>query len=87
MGPNAELKFQITADGTKAKAEIKNIDSAIKAFAVLKDTSFKLLLIGEGPIETELKKLVQDMSLQDRVLFLPPMTQLDLYRRINRQFC
>jgi glycosyltransferase involved in cell wall biosynthesis len=61
--------------------KMKNVESAIQAFARLTDTSFRLLLIGEGPSEHELRKLVAHLGIADRVEFLPAMTQADLYRR------
>jgi glycosyltransferase involved in cell wall biosynthesis len=62
--------------------KMKNVESVIKAFAKIKDTSFNLLLIGEGPTEPELRKLVADLDLASRVTFHPPMSQTELYRRI-----
>ncbi|MES2437252.1 MAG: glycosyltransferase family 4 protein [Patescibacteria group bacterium] len=61
---------------------MKNIDSALKAFALLKDKSFVFTLIGSGPIENELRELVRSLHLESRVQFLPTMGQADLYRRI-----
>ncbi len=62
--------------------KMKNVDSAIKAFARLHDQSFRLLLIGQGPEEFELRKLVAALGIADRVEFLPPLSMVDLYRRI-----
>lgn len=62
--------------------KMKNVESVIKAFAKLKDQAFKLLLIGEGPTEAELHKLVAEHDLGMRVEFHRPMSQTELYRRI-----
>ena len=42
---------------------IKNIDSLIRAFARLRDTSFTLQIIGEGPEEESLRRLVSENNL------------------------
>jgi glycosyltransferase involved in cell wall biosynthesis len=67
--------------------KMKNIESLIKAFAKLNDQSFTLALIGEGPEEQNLKKLVKELQLENRVSFQPPMNQKDLYRRIANCYC
>jgi glycosyltransferase involved in cell wall biosynthesis len=63
--------------------KMKNVESLIKAFSKLKDTTFRLVLIGEGPIEQSLRHLVSELSLTGRVDFLPPMSQSELYKRIS----
>ncbi|MBX4197908.1 glycosyltransferase family 4 protein [Candidatus Parcubacteria bacterium] len=62
--------------------KMKNVESAVKAFAKLTDPTFKLVLIGEGPTEPILRNLVRELRLEDRVEFIPTMAQKDLYRRI-----
>ncbi len=62
--------------------KMKNVESLIKAFSRLTDPAFKLLLIGEGPTEPELRKLVAECNLSERVTFMKPLSQLELYRRI-----
>ncbi len=63
--------------------KMKNVESVIKAFAKLRDGSFTLLLIGEGPTEAELRKLVKENGLSERVTFLPVLPLVELYRRIS----
>jgi glycosyltransferase involved in cell wall biosynthesis len=57
----------------KALEDLYNIDVLIKAFAVLKSKfsskSLKLLIIGVGSQETELKKMVSDLNLSEDVIF------------------
>jgi len=57
----------------KALEDLYNIDVLIKAFAVLKSKfpskSLKLLIIGVGSREAELKKMVSDLKLVDDVTF------------------
>ncbi len=62
--------------------KMKNVEAAIRAFALLKDPEFHLLLIGEGPTEAELRKLVTELKLDNRVKFQKSMSQLELYRKI-----
>lgn len=61
----------------------KNVESLVKAFARLADPTFKLLLIGEGPTEPLLHNLVQELGIQERVRFMPLLSQVELYRRIS----
>jgi glycosyltransferase involved in cell wall biosynthesis len=63
---------------------VKNVDSLVKAFAQMSDKSYKLVLIGEGQLEPSIRLLVNDLGIQKRVEFLPPMSQSDLYSRIAR---
>jgi glycosyltransferase involved in cell wall biosynthesis len=57
----------------KALEDLYNIDVLIKAFAVLKSKfpskSLKLLIIGVGSQEAELKKMVSDLKLTEDVTF------------------
>lgn len=62
--------------------KMKNIELLIHAFARLQDSSFRLLLVGDGPTELELRVLVKELGLHARVEFLKPMPQAVLYRRI-----
>ena len=75
-----ERDKEIVYAGRFTKA--KNIESLVQAFALLKDKTFKLLLIGEGELMPQLQQQVQTLGLQERVEFLPPMNQSDLYYRI-----
>lgn len=49
----------------------KKLDLLINAFSiVVKTHDAKLVLVGSGPLEESLKKQVNDLNLQDKVLFL-----------------
>lgn len=49
----------------------KNIDTIIESLNLLKqyDMKFKLFIVGSGPLESELKKLVSDLNLSSEVIF------------------
>jgi len=49
----------------------KNIDTIIESVNLLKqyDIKFKLFIVGSGPLESELKKLVSDLNLSSEVNF------------------
>ena len=49
----------------------KNIDTIIKSVNLLKqyDMKFKLFIVGSGPLESELKKLVSNLNLSSEVIF------------------
>ena len=64
----------------------KRLDDIISAGAKLAADGirFKLQMVGEGPLETELKALVAERELSDRIEFLPLVAQKklgELYRR------
>lgn len=62
--------------------KMKNVESLVEAFAKMKDESFRLLLIGDGPEKQNIEKKVWEMGIYERVDFIPPMSQSDLYKRI-----
>ncbi len=47
----------------------KGFDILIRAFAELADQDIKLVILGDGPLENDLKKLVRSLHLTGRVLF------------------
>lgn len=51
-------------------SKVKRHDILINAFYKLKNKEMKLLLLGEGDEEDNIKKLVKELGLEDRVLFL-----------------
>ncbi|MDY0396577.1 N-acetyl-alpha-D-glucosaminyl L-malate synthase BshA [Virgibacillus halophilus] len=51
--------------------KVKRIDDVIKTFDIIQEQlPVKLLLVGDGPEYTEMTKLVQQLGLEDKVLFL-----------------
>lgn len=62
--------------------KMKNVEAAVNAFARLSDTTYRLVLIGEGPTEETLRTLVEKLGIAERVLFEAPMRTQDLYKRI-----
>ncbi len=62
--------------------KMKNIESLVRAFAKLEDKSFRLLLIGSGPLDADIRILTDALGLSASVEFLPTMSQSDLYYRI-----
>jgi glycosyltransferase involved in cell wall biosynthesis len=64
----------------------KRLDDIISAAAKLRDANlfFKIVMVGEGPLEMELKELVEQNGLTDRVEFIPLVAQQklgELYRQ------
>ncbi|TLP36820.1 glycosyltransferase [Arcobacter arenosus] len=49
--------------------ERKGLENTIKAFSKIKKTNWKLSIIGKGEDEDKLKKLVNDLSLRDKITF------------------
>jgi glycosyltransferase involved in cell wall biosynthesis len=61
---------------------MKNIESLLRAFAKLKDTSYTLVLIGDGPRTETLLDLSKELNLTDRISWYAAMPQQQLYERI-----
>ena len=62
--------------------EIKGQDILIKAFPLLKGC-VSLDIIGEGPDRETLQRLVDELSLNDKVCFLGSKTQQELYKQLK----
>ncbi|MBI2663192.1 glycosyltransferase [Candidatus Woesearchaeota archaeon] len=50
--------------------EKKGIKYAIEAFNKIKNNNFELRILGDGPLENELKLLVNKLGLKDKVIFI-----------------
>ena len=63
---------------------MKNPLTLIRAFAQAKlPASYRLVLIGNGPAEVNMRNLISEMHLEDKILMLPGMRQAELYERIR----
>lgn len=49
---------------------LKGLDLLLLAMAVTKIGNFKLRIVGDGPLETELRKLTVELGLDDRVIWM-----------------
>ena len=61
---------------------IKRIDLAIHAFSIVakQDADVKLKIVGQGPLESQIHKWIEDFDLQDKVEIIPWTENLaDLY--------
>jgi len=54
--------------------KLKNLEMLIRAFSRI-STQKKLILVGEGPEEEHLKKIADELHLNDRVLFVPTVSR------------
>jgi len=82
LGLNPTDKVLVTA----SRLVFKNgVDTLIKA---IKNLQIKVLILGQGNLETKLKALAQELGVKDRVLFLGHISQKDLpkYLRISDIF-
>ncbi len=72
----------------KSLEKIYGIDVLIKAFKIVKeklsDRSLKLLIVGEGTQRNELERLVDKLTLRDRVLFIGRVNYDDIVAYHNR---
>ncbi len=81
--PEAERKKQLIFAGRFTK--LKNLGRLIESLAKIKDTDYKLLLVGEGPEERNLRQEVLRLKLADRVIFTKPVfgNELDQLIRVS----
>jgi glycosyltransferase involved in cell wall biosynthesis len=66
--------------------KMKNVESLVSAFALLPGQSFRLTLIGNGPLAASLRAQVVQLGISDRVEFIPAMSLEGLYRRIANSY-
>jgi glycosyltransferase involved in cell wall biosynthesis len=60
------------------------LENTIKSMAYIKDPSIKLMLIGEGALESKLKKLVDELDLNPRIEFRPFIKNENLIEFISK---
>lgn len=65
----------------------KGWDIFIKAINELKNENFKFILIGSGSKEEEMKKLIRDYSLENRITVLPSQPHRKLVEYFNSITC
>ncbi|MCR5279652.1 MAG: glycosyltransferase [Lachnospiraceae bacterium] len=63
----------------------KGIPLILKALAMLKDRGqdFRMLLVGSGPDEAELKEMTEELRLSDRVIFTGAIRDREVLRAVN----
>ena len=70
---NKQINNEIVIGTVKTLNKTYGIDYLIRAFKILSDRNLninmKLLIVGGGPMEKELKKLTVDLKIDDRTLF------------------
>jgi len=77
----AELPPQLQLVHSGNLAHNRRVDILIKAVAKVQNSS--LLILGSGPEEKHLKKLVNFLSIEERVFFQPPVTSAELISRLK----
>lgn len=79
-------KKTLTKIGTVARlAQTKGLDSAIKAVAMLheKNQDISYEIVGEGPLEDELKQLIEQLNAQSYIRLLGPCTATETAAFLN----
>lgn len=61
---------------------VKALDVLLRACAEppLRETAFRLLVVGQGPLRSSLEQLARQLGIADRVRFVGPLPQTDLPR-------
>lgn len=65
--------------------QYKNIHILIQAMSFLRD--YTLEIIGRGPYEQELRRMVIDRNLSDNITFIPYLDRLDYLKHIKQSEC
>jgi glycosyltransferase involved in cell wall biosynthesis len=81
--PDHEVPVLLSVARYTKQKRLSDIIAAAQKVAVDK-IPFKILMVGEGPLETELKELAEKAGLSDRIEFIPLVAQQKLgglYRR------
>lgn len=64
-------------------AKVKRFDRLINTISKIKSNNFKLILMGTGPEESELKKQVRELNLTEKVLFAGQGNSIQLLHESN----
>jgi len=62
----------------------KGYEYLLKAFELVKDRDYKLIIAGEGPERDKLEKIIRETSLDDRVSLPGRMTHEEIIQLLNR---
>ncbi|HOZ56464.1 MAG TPA: glycosyltransferase family 4 protein [bacterium] len=64
--------------------KLKNIPALIKAFSEVNVVDSKLLIFGEGPEEDNLRRVIRELKIEDRVIVNQPVNQNELIENLQR---
>lgn len=56
----------------------KNLEVIVRSIALVKDHNFQFVIAGQGPFETELRQLVSQLEVENKVLFIGQVNHSDL---------
>jgi glycosyltransferase involved in cell wall biosynthesis len=65
---------------------VKGVDYLVKAYSMLSDEirkEYKLVLVGDGPEKKTLETLIQELSISDRVDFIPWLRSSDFIKQMS----
>ncbi len=77
-------KKEITILTVARLVEKKGIEYSLKAFAKVKTQNAVYKIIGEGPLENELKKLVTELGIRDKIFFLGPKSKDEIVDEMQK---
>lgn len=92
--PFPEIKSEVSKTIEKPKQilfagrliRFKNLPRLIEAFSKIKSEGVILKIIGEGPQKENLKSQVQDLKLEERVIFSESLSHQDLLKEIQKSY-
>jgi len=76
-------KVLVLVGGLDRAHYFKGVDIAIKAINLLKNKSFKLIIIGEGELKKKYQKLTKDLNLESQIIFAGRVSDKELPRFYN----
>lgn len=69
--------------------KLKNIDILIDAFSIIfkKYDDYKLKIVGDGPLKSELLTKVKKYNLEDKIYFTGMIPNKQVFNELNKAFC
>lgn len=61
---------------------MKNVEALVRAFKVASLPEYRLVVIGSGPLEEHVRRLVVELDLDDWVEFIPRLPQVEMWERV-----
>lgn len=80
---------QVTIGYVGRLVDFKSVDILIEAFAVAagksRDIDLRLLIVGDGPLRTQLEELAKNLGLQNRTSFTGWLSQADVAHKLHSE--
>ncbi len=83
-GSKAKDNFVLFVGGLDRAHYFKGVDVLIRAFSKIKSKNTKLMIVGEGDLKEEYKKIAEKLKISDRMVFTGKLNFKDLVKSYQR---